>query len=61
MAQQQGVGAGGTGGSAEPRVAAMWPVDRVERARLWGAAMARGVAAFWSRHAAEQARAGGAR
>lgn len=61
MAQQQGVGAGGTGGSAEPRVAAMWPADRAERARLWDEAMERGVAAFWAQHAADVARVGGAR
>lgn len=61
MAQQQEVGTGGTGSSAaEARAAAMWPADRAERARLWDAAMARGVAAFWAQCAAEQARVGGA-
>lgn len=65
MAQQQEVGTGGSGATRdtearEARAAAMWPADRAERARLWDEAMARGVAAFWSQHAADHTRVGGA-
>lgn len=50
--QQQATGVGRTGrrqqDRQEPRdVSRMWPADRTERARLWDAAMARGVAQFW--------------
>ena len=42
----------------DPRVAAYWPQDRAERARLWDALMAAGVAEFWRRHDAQVAQRG---